>query len=253
MIDLELMRRRPVWTLNLVAFLVGVGIYSIFAFLPQFLQTPPDRAGYGFGATVTESGLIVIPSAAATLVIGSLCGRLVARFGAKSMIILGCSGGGCAALLMAFVHSHTWQISIASSILGASFGLSFSAMSGLVVAVVRLTETGVASGMNANIRTIGGAVGAAAVGSIVTSTVQANGFPTESGYSLAFAAVALAMLGAALAGTIIPEGVVRRGVDVVTHVMPEAVGVAPSLVSSHGVAAPSAPGARAARPSVRGA
>jgi Transcriptional regulator SbtR-like, C-terminal domain len=37
---------------------------------------------------------------------------------------------------------------------GVGFGLAFSAMSALVVAAVPASQTGVASGMNANIRTI---------------------------------------------------------------------------------------------------
>ena len=50
LIDMRMMRRRGVWTTNLVALLSGSAMYASFAFLPQFLQTPPS-AGYGFGAT----------------------------------------------------------------------------------------------------------------------------------------------------------------------------------------------------------
>ena len=44
------------WTNNLVALLIGVGMYATFAFLPEFVQTPTS-AGYGFGASITRSGL----------------------------------------------------------------------------------------------------------------------------------------------------------------------------------------------------
>ena len=54
LIDMRMMRIHAVWTANLVAFLFGMGLYSMFAFLPEFLQTPKS-AGYGFGASVTES------------------------------------------------------------------------------------------------------------------------------------------------------------------------------------------------------
>ena len=40
--------------------------------------------------------------------------------------------------------------------MGVGFGLVFAAMSNLIVAAVSPAQTGVASGMNANIRTIGG-------------------------------------------------------------------------------------------------
>jgi MFS family permease len=61
LIDMRMMRIPAVWTTNLVSLLFGVGMYAGYAFLPQFLQTP-ERAGYGFGASVTVSGLLLLPS-----------------------------------------------------------------------------------------------------------------------------------------------------------------------------------------------
>ena len=55
LVDMRMMRIPTVWTVNLVALLFGMGMYSMFAFLPQFLQTP-EFTGYGFGLSVTESG-----------------------------------------------------------------------------------------------------------------------------------------------------------------------------------------------------
>jgi len=46
-VDMKMMRIPAVWTNNLVAFLFGIGMYSIFAFLPEFVQTP-RAVGYGF-------------------------------------------------------------------------------------------------------------------------------------------------------------------------------------------------------------
>ena len=45
-------------------------------------------------------------------------------------------------------------------------------MSALVVAAVPSSQTGVASGMNANIRTIGGSIGSAVMASIVISQLE---------------------------------------------------------------------------------
>src|ERR1700728_3993173 len=53
LIDMQMMKMPAVWTTNLVALLIGVGIYAIFAFIPEFLQTP-STAGYGFNASITE-------------------------------------------------------------------------------------------------------------------------------------------------------------------------------------------------------
>ena len=65
-------------------------------------------------------------------------------------------------------------------------------------------QTGVASGMNANIRTIGGSVGTAVMASIVTAHFLPSGFPKEVGYTAGFAVLGGALLLAAVAGLAIP-------------------------------------------------
>ena len=62
-------------------------------------------------------------------------------------------------LILAFAHTQPWEIYLASTLLGVGLGLAFSAMSNLIVQAVPPSQTGVASGMNANIRTIGGRSG----------------------------------------------------------------------------------------------
>jgi MFS family permease len=107
--------------------------------------------------------------------------------------------------ILAFAHQEQWQIYVSSALMGVGFGLAFSAMSALVVAAVPASQTGVASGMNANIRTIGGSIGAAAMASIVTAQLLPSGLPKESGYTTGFAVMTGALVLAALAGLLIPS------------------------------------------------
>jgi len=204
LIDMKMMRRTAVWTNNLVALLLGVGMYATFAFLPEFVQTP-SAAGYGFGASITRSGLMLLPSAITMFVVGMFAGRLARLLGGKVLVIAGCLIGAVAMVILAFADAHVWEIYLSSAIMGVGFGLAFSAMSALVVAAVPASQTGVASGMNANIRTIGGSIGAAAMASIVTSQLGPSGLPKESGYTTGFAAMAGGLLLAALAGLLIPS------------------------------------------------
>ncbi len=51
LIDMAMMRIRGVWTTNLVAFLLGAGMYASFLIYPQFAQLPKST-GFGFGASV---------------------------------------------------------------------------------------------------------------------------------------------------------------------------------------------------------
>src|ERR1700689_815230 len=107
--------------------------------------------------------------------------------------------------ILAFAHQHRWEIYPSSALMGIGFGLVFSAMSALIVAAVPPSQTGVATGMNANIRTIGGSIGAAVMASIVTSRLEPTGLPKESGYTTGFAVMACGLLLAALAGLLMPS------------------------------------------------
>lgn len=203
LIDMKMMRIRAVWTVNLVALLFGVGMYAMFAFLPEFLQTP-DAAGYGFGSSITESGLMILPQAVTMFVVGLFAGRLAERFGAKSLVVLGSLISVGAFALLAVAHGQKLDVYVTSAILGVGFGLAFASMSNLIVAAVPPAQTGVASGMNANIRTIGGSLGAAFMASIVTSGAAPSGLPEESGYTNGFLMLGGALLLAAIAGLFIP-------------------------------------------------
>src|SRR5579863_1928820 len=210
LIDMKMMRRPGVWTNNLVALLIGIGLYAMFAFLPEFVQTP-SSAGYGFGASITRSGLMLLPSSFTMFITGMFAGRLAARLGGKVLIVTGCLIGACSMAILAFAHQHEWEIYLSNAIQGIGFGLAFAAMSALVVAAVPPSQTGVASGMNANIRTIGGSIGSAVMASIVTARLEPSGLPKESGYTTGFAVMAGGLLLAALAGFLIPAAAARRG------------------------------------------
>ena len=203
LVDLRMMRLRAVWTTNLVAFLFGIAMYAVFAFLPQFLQTPRS-AGYGFGATVTQAGLLLLPMTVGMFAFGTASGWLSGRFGSKAVLLAGTAMSVPAFALMAFVHGEVWQLLLAVALFGAGFGLAFSAMANLIVDAVPSHQTGVASGMNANIRTVGGSVGAAVTASVVTAHVGPGGLPLEAGYTVAFTVLLGAVVLALLAGTLIP-------------------------------------------------
>ena len=118
LIDMTMMRIPTVWTVNLVSLLFGMGMYSMFAFLPQFLQTPDDVTGYGFGASVTQSGLMLLPQTAATFVAGLASGRLAARYGSKAILVAGATLTSLGTLGIVVAHDHVWQLLVESTVLG---------------------------------------------------------------------------------------------------------------------------------------
>jgi len=71
-------------------------------------------------------------------------------------------------------------------LLGIGIGLSFSAMANLIVQNVRQEQTGVATGMNAVTRTLGGAFGGQLAATLLSSNLGAGGLPASSGFTLSF-------------------------------------------------------------------
>lgn len=204
LVDMHMMRLPGVWTTNLVALLVGLGMYASFAFIPEFLQTDPSVAGYGFGASISFSGLILLPQAIMMFLLGVASASIARAVGPKRVVVTGCALSSVALLSITFAHSHTWHFYLANGLLGIGIGLVFACLATLIVAAVPPEQTGVASGMNANIRTIGGSIGTAVMAAIVTFHPQPGGIPREAGFTYGFAALAVGMLVAALAALLIP-------------------------------------------------
>ncbi|MFE2881049.1 MFS transporter [Streptomyces sp. NPDC059272] len=210
LIDLKVMRLPSVWTTNTAALLFGAGMYAIWSFLPGFVQTP-SSAGYGFGASVTASGLLMLPMLLAMFVSGVLSGRLEPVVGAKALLTTGAALGAVACAVLALWHDQQWQIALVAGIFGLGIGLAFASMANLIVGSVPPEQTGAATGMNANIRTIGGSIGAAVTSVLVTGRLQPSGLPYGSGYTHGFTLLAVLLLGAALAALMVPRRSGRSG------------------------------------------
>ncbi|MFG2633305.1 MFS transporter [Streptomyces sp. NPDC048362] len=203
LIDLRVMRQPAVWTTNTAALLFGAGMYAIWSFLPGFVQTP-SAAGYGFGAGVTASGLLMLPMLVAMFVSGVLAGRLEPRVGAKALLATGAALGALACGFLTLWHDAQWQIAVVAGLFGLGIGLAFASMANLVVGSVPPEQTGAATGMNANLRTIGGSIGAALTSVLVTGRLQPSGLPYASGYTHGWALLTLLCLAAAGAALLVP-------------------------------------------------
>jgi nitrate/nitrite transporter NarK len=148
--------------------------------------------------------LLLLPSNIVTFFVGLSTGRLTMKYGGKRVLVAG-TGIAIVPYLVLLTHNDSrLAVVVAMMILGVGFGGTFAAMSSLVVQGVPIEQTGVASGMNANIRTIGGSIGAAVMSSIVTATVRSNGYPSKSGYTHGFAFLTIATVAAVAAAAFVP-------------------------------------------------
>src|SRR6185312_16021058 len=170
LVDLRLMRRRQVWTTNVAALTIGFAMFGSFVLIPQLVQTP-ERAGYGFGATVTASGLFLLPSALVMLVAGPLSGRLGTRYGSRLPLALGAVFAAAGYFWLAALHDARIDIYLGSVLLGIGIGLAFAAMANLTVEAVPMNMTGIASAMS----------GVAAIGALfVTFVIPAREAPARA-------------------------------------------------------------------------
>jgi EmrB/QacA subfamily drug resistance transporter len=206
LVDMRMMLIPTVWWTNISALLIGVGMYASVVVIPPFVQTATGH-GYGFGASPAGSGFFLAPQAGAMLVIGLVNGRITAAIGAKLALFIGCLLSAVSFAILVVGHHAPWEFYVATGISGVGFGLAFAAMSNLVVAAVPDSQTGIATGMNANIRTIGGAIGSQVVASILVSGIAIGAVPKQAGYVASFVVLGVAFVLAAVAALVVPAGV----------------------------------------------
>jgi len=160
--------------------------------VPQFVELP-EATGFGFGASVTQAGLFMVPATMGMLFVGPVSGRLSATVGSKVPLVLGALTSCLAFIFLAAAHGSSWEIYTAMLVMGVGIGFAFGSMANLIIESVPAHQTGVATGMNTIVRSIGGAIGSQVSAGIVTATLASDGLPTERGFTLAFVVAAAAL------------------------------------------------------------
>jgi EmrB/QacA subfamily drug resistance transporter len=222
LVDMTMMRIRGVWTTNLAAFLIGAGMYSSFIVFPEFAQLPKST-GFGFGASVVDSSLYLLPAAVGMGALGSLTGRIARRYGSKFALVVGSAITALAFVWSAAQHEHPYDILISCALMGIGMGFAFSALGNLIVGAVDPHQTGVASGMNTVMRTLGGALGGQVSATFIADHTR-HGLPTVAGFTQSYWMATGFLIVAALAGLLIP---VARAVSALPTREPELAAAAP--------------------------
>jgi MFS family permease len=208
LIDMTMMRIRGVWTTNLAAFLLGAGMYASFIVFPQFAQLPRST-GFGFGASVVVSGLYLLPSTVGMTLLGIYAGRISQRFGSRRALLTGTAFTTASFALLTVEHGHPYDLLVAAALLGVGIGLAFAALGNLIVQAVSNHQTGVASGMNTVMRTLGGALGGQLSATFIAAHM-AHGQPTVTGFTETFLMATGFLLACLLAGMLVPKAMHPR-------------------------------------------
>ena len=181
-----LLANRPLLVTNAAGLCVGVAMFVSFLGVSGFVQTPAST-GYGFSASVlAASSVYLLPGALFGVVAAPVGGRLVRRFGGRATLLLATLVGAAGFVLMAVLHTSSWELITGSLLVNGAVSLAFAAMPALIVAEVPPTQTGVANSVNSIARSVGSSLASALVVTLLASDVLDSGVPRESAYVAAF-------------------------------------------------------------------
>jgi EmrB/QacA subfamily drug resistance transporter len=223
LIDMKLMRIRGVWATDLVALILGFAMFGTFLLVPTLLQLP-SVTGYGFGKSVTEAGLFLLPTVVMMVLFGPIAGLLNRKYGPKLPMFLGTVLVVAAFALPALGHGEIWQVLASGLLTGAGIGFAFAAMSNAIIESVPPSQTGEATSVNSIARTIGSSIGTAVVAAVITSNTTPQGLPTDAAFTDGFWVCAGVAVLAVVAALLLPSAHKRHEQAVaagVTDVPPE--------------------------------
>jgi MFS family permease len=235
LVDLRLARIRTVLCANVAAVLIAMGMYVGMALVNRLVQTPRS-AGYGFGASLVTTGLLLLPLSGGSLLSQPLARKVADRFGIRAALASGAALVAVTLLALAVSHDALWEIAVVTCMLGVGVGSTFALMPALIVASVPAERTGSATSLNQVLRSAGGSFGSAVGITLLTAhTTAGSPFPSDGGYTTAFAVGGLLCLAAAaLTLALLPSAtaVHRRGDAEVELLMEESAvgaGLGPSV------------------------
>lgn len=209
LIDVRLFRIRGVWTAHVVALAFGFAMFGTFVLVPTILQLP-SVLGYGFGKTVSEAGLYLLPTVVAMVISGVVAGALIRRVGPKIPMIVGAVAVTIAFVIPALGHGEEWQIIISGILTGIGIGMALAATSNAIVESVPAAQTGEAISANTVLRTIGSSIGTAVIAALISSNITPQGAPSDDAFTLGFWVSAGIGVLALLAALVVPSRVQRR-------------------------------------------
>lgn len=168
LVDIGMLAKPAVAMTNTAGLLIGFAMYGSFLLMSDFTQTP-KAVGYGFGASVLNSGWMLFPSAVGSFAAAPVGAALIRRNGPRLPLVLGGVFAAAGLGLLAFAHSSALDVVVAAGVMGVGVGMAYAAMPAYINGSVPLEQSGIANGMNAVLRTVGGAIGTSVMGAVLTA------------------------------------------------------------------------------------
>ncbi len=169
MLDLHLFKDRRFSVASAGMSLTFFAMFGTFFLMAQYLQLVLDYSPF-------ESGLLQLPFAFIMMTTAPRVPTLVERFGAARVVPFGLSSTATGLLLFSFVGVDSGLANVYLAMLPLAFGMAMTMtpLTTLIMSSVPLNRAGVGSAMNDTTRELGGALGVAVLGSVVTSQYSAG-------------------------------------------------------------------------------
>ncbi|KAB7741463.1 MFS transporter [Nostocoides sp. F2B08] len=199
LVDIRTSTRRTVLLTNAASVLVGFAMFANFLTAAQQVQMPVE-SGYGFGLSVTATGLVMLPSGILMVAMAPLSASLIIRVGPRSVLIAGAVIMAAGLVVRALLYGSIIEVMIAAGIASLGTALAFAAMPTLIMRAVPITETASANGLNTLLRSIGTSSASALVAAVFASAVidiDGSAVPTLAAYQIVFWVATAAALGGA--------------------------------------------------------
>jgi EmrB/QacA subfamily drug resistance transporter len=163
-VPLELFRNRVVAVAVAAGFLAGVAMFGAISFVPLFAQG-------ALGSTATEAGSLLTPLMLSWVGLSIIGGRLMLRVGYRVMTVAGFSVLTLGFVLISNFHRETPRVWLYVDLvlIGAGLGMTMLTLLIAVQQAVPRAQLGVATSLNQFSRSIGGAVGVAIMGAVLTA------------------------------------------------------------------------------------
>jgi EmrB/QacA subfamily drug resistance transporter len=164
-IPLRLFRNRVFSVGNAFAFLAGIAMFGTIIFLPVYLQAVK-------GFSPTQSGLALLPAIIGIFSTSITSGQLITRTGRyKIFPVIGAvvMTGAMVLLSRLDVDTPFWQVAIFEYLFGAGLGFTMQTIVTAVQNSVEYRDMGAATSSTTFFRQMGGSVGAAVFGAVLSS------------------------------------------------------------------------------------
>lgn len=193
MVDLRIFRNAR---FSAASFAVTMIFLALFGWLFLFTQQMQIVLGYN----TLQAGVRALPFAFTIGVVSQPAAKLAARIGTKAVVSsgLGLMGVGLGLISTSTVHTGYPFLLVASVIVAGGMGLAMAPATESIMGSLPPAHAGVGSAVNDTTRSLGGALGVAAMGSVASSAFASHLHPFLAHVPGRYAAQAQASVGAAV-------------------------------------------------------